>query len=55
MTANKPKDLGDVHAPVEDTDVPATLKFLVVLMVIFLIGIAFVISLIVTQPGLFSG
>lgn len=55
MPATMPKDLGDVHAPVEDTDVPFTLKLLVVLMILIMIGLGAVIWLIVTQPHLFSG
>jgi hypothetical protein len=55
MTADKPNDLGDVHAPVEDTDVPATLKFLVILMIIVMVGLAVLIGLAISQPGLFNG
>lgn len=39
MPATKPHDLGDVHAPVEDTDVPFTLKLLVIIMVLIMIGL----------------
>jgi len=36
---NKGTDIGDIHAPVEDTDVPFMLKFLVVLMLAGVIGL----------------
>ena len=36
-------ELGDVHAPVEDTDVPVSLKLLVFIMVISLAGMAAII------------
>jgi len=55
MPATLPKDLGDVHAPVEDTDVPFTLKMLVVLMILVMVGLGVVIWLMVTQPRLFTG
>lgn len=55
MPSDKPHDLGDVHAPVEDTDVPSTLKFLVILMIIVLVGLTVLIGLIITQPALFNG
>jgi hypothetical protein len=46
MPTNKPKDLGDVHAPVEDTDVPFTLKMLVVIMLVTLVGLGVLIGMI---------
>jgi hypothetical protein len=50
-----PDNLGDVHAPVEDTDVPGSLKFLVILMVIMLVGLGVVIGLALTRfPWLLS-
>lgn len=36
-------DLGDVHAPIEDTNVPVPLKLLVAFMVISLAGMAAII------------
>ena len=56
MPANKPHDLGDVHAPVEDIDVPFTLKLLVIIMLIALVGIGFLIVLAVSRnPSILSG
>lgn len=55
MPTTIPNDVGDVHAPVEDIDVPFTLKLLVVLMVIILIGLGVLIGVIMTQPTIFSG
>lgn len=46
MPANKPHDLGDVHAPVEDTDVPFTLKMLVIIMILALAGMGVLIAMI---------
>ncbi len=37
--AKKPEtDVGDVHAPVEDVDVPLSLKVLVILMIFAVLG-----------------
>lgn len=36
---NKGVDVGDVHAPVEDTDVPFMLKVLIVLLLAGLAGL----------------
>ena len=56
MPANKPHDLGDVHAPVEDIDVPFTLKLLVVIMLIMLIGLGFLIALAISRnPSILNG
>ena len=55
MPADKPQDLGDVHAPVEDTDVPFTLKFLVLLMILVMGGLGYLIWLFISRPNLFSG
>lgn len=45
MAENKPVDFGDVHAPVEDTDVPFGLKLLVVVMLLTLVGLATVVGM----------
>lgn len=55
MPTKKPNDLGDVHAPVEDTNVPTSLKLLVVLMLIALVGLGVLIVLAAQNPSLFSG
>ena len=56
MPTERPNDLGDVHAPVEDTRVPAGLMILVVLMFIALIGLGVLIGfVIVHNPSLFNG
>ena len=52
MSATKPHDLGDVHAPVEDTDVPFSLKLLTALMLLLLIGLGTLIVLTYTHIGL---
>ena len=35
---NKPDDLGDLHAPVEDVDVPFGLQLLVFIVLLTLVG-----------------
>ncbi len=56
MPTKKPNDLGDVHAPVEDTGVPASLKLLVVIMLALLVGLGVLIGLVIAQnPSLFNG
>jgi hypothetical protein len=50
----KKYEVGDVHAPVEDTDVPFSLKLLVVLMIASLITVAFLVGLIANNLHLFS-
>lgn len=42
-------ELGDIHAPVEDTDVPLALKLLVVLMLLIVIAAGIMVTLTVTQ------
>lgn len=42
---------GEVHAPVEDTDVPFTLKLLVVLIVLLIIGIGTLVGFTLAQSG----
>lgn len=42
-------ELGDIHAPVEDTDVPFGLKLLVILMFLIVGGFAALIGLIVSH------
>ncbi len=46
------RDSGDVHAPVEDTDVPFGLKVLVLLMLLILIGVIIAIVASITQAPL---
>lgn len=43
---------GEVHAPVEDTDVPAGIKVLVFLMAAILIGTTVAVSLMLQASGL---
>ncbi len=42
-------ELGDIHAPVEDTNVPLTLKLLVVFMVLVVGGLGTLIGIVVSQ------
>lgn len=52
--AKKPEtDLGDVHAPVEDTEVPLALIVLVLLMLLAIVGLG--ISLALTSNILPTG
>jgi hypothetical protein len=57
MASNKPHDLGDVHAPVEDTEVPVSLKLLVVILLILLGTLGVVIGVAVSRfaPLLLNG
>jgi hypothetical protein len=56
ITNSTPNDLGDVHAPVEDTDVPLSLKFLVFLMLVTLVGLGALIWIVLTRfPSLLTG
>lgn len=48
----KRHESGDVHAPVEDTDVPFSLKVLVILMIAGLLGLAAILLLMANQMGL---
>ncbi len=50
----KRHESGDVHAPVEDVDVPFGLKVLVVLMIAFLVGLAIALLFAADQMGLLS-
>lgn len=43
---------GDIHAPVEDVEVPGGIKFLVVVMAIFLAGATVSVSLFLQAEGL---
>ena len=43
---------GDVHAPVEDTEVPTGIKVLVFLMAAILIGTTVTVSLMIQASGL---
>jgi hypothetical protein len=43
---------GDIHAPVEDVEVPGGIKFLVVVMAIILAGTTVSVSLILQAEGL---
>ncbi|MBN1312450.1 MAG: hypothetical protein JXB30_13615 [Anaerolineae bacterium] len=47
MTKRFDAEVGDIHAPVEDVEVPLTLKVLVVAMffVIVVLGVALAVSL----------
>ncbi len=47
-------ETGDVHAPVEDVDVPLSLKVLVVSMFSILIGAAIALTLAANQLGLLN-
>jgi hypothetical protein len=42
---------GEVHAPVEDTDVPFTLQLLVVIIIILIIGIGALVGITISQSG----
>jgi len=42
-------DLGDIHAPVEDTDVPVSLKLLVIVLFLIVVGFAVLIGLLVSK------
>ena len=44
--------IGDVHAPVEDTDVPRTLKILVIVMAAVLISTVTTLSIMLQSMGL---
>jgi|GEM_PF-2386996 hypothetical protein len=50
---NKKYDEGDVHAPVEDTDVPFSLKVFVIFMIGVLILVGIIVALLANQFGLF--
>jgi hypothetical protein len=45
---------GDIHAPVEDVDVPGGIKFLVVVMAVFVVATAISVSLILQAEGLMN-
>ena len=50
---NRPKaEIGDVHAPVEDTKVPFALKVLITLVVLSVIGLAVSITILAIEQGL---
>lgn len=42
---------GDVHAPVEDTEVPLGLKALVILMFMLLVGLGLVLVIVLGERG----
>lgn len=50
----KKREVGDVHEPVEDTDVPFALKLLVLLMVAVLGVVSAIITIIANSKGLLS-
>lgn len=50
----KKTDVGEIHAPVEDTDVPGGLRALVILLIIVVLGLAVALALGATQMGLFN-
>jgi len=43
---------GDIHAPIEDVEVPGGIKFLVIVMAIVLAGATVSVSLILQAEGL---
>jgi hypothetical protein len=50
----KKREVGDVHEPVEDTDVPFALKLLVLLMIAVLGLVSAIITIIANSKGLLS-
>ena len=50
----KKREVGDVHEPVEDTDVPFALKLLVLLMIAVLGFVSAIITIIANSKGLLS-
>jgi hypothetical protein len=46
------RESGDVHAPVEDTDVPFGLKVLVLLMILILIGVIIAVAASISQASI---
>jgi hypothetical protein len=50
---NKKYDVGDVHAPVEDTDVPFSLKVFVIFMIGMLLMVGIMVALLANHFGLF--
>ena len=50
----KKREVGDVHEPVEDTDVPFALKLLVLLMIAVLGFVSTIITIIANSKGLLS-
>jgi hypothetical protein len=47
--ANTQTEIGDIHAPIEDTDVPFSLKLLVVGMFLVVVGVAVLIVLLISH------
>jgi hypothetical protein len=50
--ANRKYGIGDVHAPVEDTEVPLNLKVLVLFMIGVLLGLAALLGILANNLGL---
>jgi hypothetical protein len=53
MVKKHDTEVGDVHAPVEDVDVPLTLKVLVIVMLFAIIGLG-VFLVVSINPSLFG-
>jgi hypothetical protein len=50
--ANRKYDIGDVHAPVEDTEVPLSLKLLVLFMIGLLASLGALLGILASGLGL---
>jgi hypothetical protein len=53
MTTKK-QDVGEVHAPVEDIDVPAALKLIVFILLVGLIALGAIVMMMANYFGIFT-